>query len=195
MRMPAIASISRAADGGVPGRLAQRRLSERAREVVRGEERREGHDDQEVEEEDPARHEPREVVEGAADEGRRAARLRQRGRPLRVRERHEQERGAGDEQDERRQAERHARDDPERDVERGGDLAVRDGEERRRVQHALEAAELACHQRVLCRSSVKRPTPRTMKSAPTTYPTTPPPAAAVRTRSATPSTANAAEKP
>ena len=52
---------------------------------------------------------------------------------------------ARDEQDERRQPERGDRDDAERDVQRRRDLAVRDGEERRRVEHALEAAELACH--------------------------------------------------
>jgi len=59
----------------------------------------------------------------------------------------------------------------------------------------FEAAKLARHQRVLWRSSVKRATPSTMKSAPTTYPTTPPPAAAVRTRIAIPSTANTSVKP
>ena len=50
-----------------------------------------------------------------------------------------------DEQDERRQPERDRGDDAERDVQRRRDLAVRDGEERRGVENALEPAELARH--------------------------------------------------
>ena len=99
----------RAADDRVPGRLAQGRLAERPGEVVRHEERRERHDDEEVEEEHPSGHESGEVVERASDERRRAARLGQRRRPLRVRERDEDEHGARDEENERRQPERDAR--------------------------------------------------------------------------------------
>ena len=40
------------------------------------------------------------------------------------------------------------RDDAEREVERGRHLAVRDGGERRRVQHALQPRQLAGHRPV-----------------------------------------------
>ena len=143
----------RTADERVPRRLAQRLLADRACEVVRNEERRERHDDEEVEEQHPAGDEPGEVVERAPHEGRRAAGLGNRGRALRVRERHEDEHGAREEQDERREPERRRGDDAERDVERRRDLAVRDGEERRRVEDALEPAELARHYECLLRSS------------------------------------------
>ena len=46
-----------------------------------------------------------------------------------------------------RQAERLRGDDPEREVDRRADLGVRDGEQRRRVENPLEAANLAGHQR------------------------------------------------
>ena len=108
-------------------------------------------------------------------------------RTLRVGERDEDEDPARDEQNERREAERRRSHDPECDVQRRRDLPICDCEERRRVENALEATELAGHYPVLLRSRVKRATPRTRNSAPRTYPTTPPPAAAVLTRSATPS--------
>ena len=66
----------RAADDGIPWRLAERRLTERGREVVRDEERGERHDDEEVEEEHPAGDEAGEVVERAPHERRSAAGLR-----------------------------------------------------------------------------------------------------------------------
>ena len=134
-------------------------LADRAGEVVRHEERRERHDDEEVEEEHPARHESGEVVERATHEGRRASGLRQCGRPLRVRERDENEHRAGDEENERREAERGRCDDPECDVERRRDLPVCDREERRSVEDAFEASELASHYLSRFRSSVKRATP------------------------------------
>ncbi len=134
-----------AADDRVPRRLAERSLTDCAREVVRKEERGERHDDQEVEEQHPPRHEPGEVVEGSPHERRSASGLGNRRRALRVRERDEDEQSARDEQDERRQTERDRGDDAERDVQRRRDLAVRDREQRRRVEDALEAADLARH--------------------------------------------------
>ena len=158
-----------AADEGVPRRLAQRRRADRPGEVVGRRDGRERHDDEEVEEEHPARHEPGEIVEGAAHERRRSSGLGQRGRPLGVGERDEHEHRPRDEEHERSEAERGTGDDPERDVQRRRDLAVRDREERRCVEDALEAAELACHQSpLLLRSSVKRATPSATNSAPRT---------------------------
>ena len=110
----------------------------RRAEVVRQEERRERDHDQVVEEERPAGQEAGEVVEGATDEGGGAAGLRDRGRALGVRERDDQEERADDREHLGRQAERVQGDDPEREVDRGGDLAVGDREERGRVEDPLE---------------------------------------------------------
>jgi hypothetical protein len=85
---------------------------------VRQEERGQRDHDQVVEEESPARQEPRNVVERAADEGRGAARLRQHRRALGVREGHEQEEAADEEQHERREPERVRREHAEREVDR-----------------------------------------------------------------------------
>ena len=116
---------------------------------MRDEEGGERHHDEEVEEEHPAGHEAGQIVERTSNEGRSTSRLRQGGRAFCIGQRYEHEDAARDEQDERRQAERRAGHDAERDVQRGRDLAVRDREERRRVEHPLEAPELARHQRSL----------------------------------------------
>ena len=158
----------RTADDGIPRRLAQRRLADRAGEVVGHEERRECHDDEEVEEENPARHETGEIVERTAHEGRRSSGLRQGGGALRVRERDEDEHRSGNQENERREAERHRGHDPECDVQRRGDLPVRHCEQRRSVEDALEPPELPGHYRTLLRSRVKRATPSAMNSAPRT---------------------------
>ena len=52
---------------------------------------------------------------------------------------------ADDEQDDRREAERVRGEDAEREVDRRGDLAVGDGEERARVELALEPGQLPGH--------------------------------------------------
>ena len=88
---------------------------------------------------------PIEVVVGAARERRGAARLGHRRRPLGVGERDEAEHQARRGEDDRCEAERGGSDDPERDVDRGADLAVGDREERGRVEDALEAPDLARH--------------------------------------------------
>jgi hypothetical protein len=49
------------------------------------------------------------------------------------------------EQDRRCEAERVQCDDPEGEVDRGGDLAVGDRKERRSVEDALQAGQLARH--------------------------------------------------
>ena len=66
---------------------------------MRHEERRERDHDQVVEEEHPAGEEAGEVVERDADERRGAARLADRRRPLRVRERDDEEEQADDAED------------------------------------------------------------------------------------------------
>ena len=147
----------RAADDSVPRRFAQRRLADRAGEVVRNEERGERHDDEEVEEENPARGEARKVVERTSHERRSAAGLRKGRRPFRVRERDEDEDAAGDQKNEGCQAERRRRDDAERDVERRGDLPVCDREEGGSVEDTLEAAELTGHRASARASAGPRP--------------------------------------
>ena len=135
----------RAPDGHVPRRLAQRRRTEGRAEIVRHEERRERHHDQEVEEQHPTGREPEDVRERAPDEGCGPTRFGNRRRSLGVRQRHEDEDRARQEEDERRESERRRRDDPERDVERRRDLPVRDREEGRSVEDAFEPSQLAGH--------------------------------------------------
>jgi hypothetical protein len=64
---------------------------------------------------------------------------------LGVRKRDHEEEHTREQEDERRQPESCRGDDSESDVERGRDLAVRDREQRRSVEDALEAAELTSH--------------------------------------------------
>ena len=112
---------------------------------MRDEHRGQRHHDQEVEEEHPAGDEAGKIVERPAHEGRRASGLGERRGALGVGERDQEEDHTGDEQDERREAERGPGDDPERDVQGGRDLPVRDREERGRVEDALEPADLPRH--------------------------------------------------
>ena len=118
---------------------------ERTRDVMRHEQCRERDHDQVVEEERPAGHEPGEVVVRDAYECRGAAGLADGRGALRVRQCDDEEEPADDEKDERRQAERVERDDPEREIDRRGDLAVRDREQNRRVEDALEPRQLPGH--------------------------------------------------
>src|ERR687887_332464 len=132
-------------DDEVPRMMRERADLEGRAEVVRQEEGRERDHDQVVEEQRPAGQEAGEVVERAPDEGRGAARLRDRGGALGVRERDDEEEGADEREHLRCEAERVQGDDSERDVDRGGDLAVRDREQRRRVEDPLESGDLARH--------------------------------------------------
>src|SRR5262249_42376631 len=159
---------------------------ERGAEVVRHEERRERDHDQVVEEERPAGHEAGEVVHRAAHEGRRAACLPERRRRCGVRERDEKEEEADAEEDERREAERVESDDPEREVDRRGDLAVGDGEERAGVELAAEAGELAGYLRPP-RATSRRPAPAGANSSRMRSPIPPDPWASVAATSAIPS--------
>ena len=93
-------------DDDVPRIVLERMHLQRAAEIVRQEERRQRDHDQVVEEERPAGHEARQVVERAPDERRRSARLGQRGGAFGVREGDDQEERAGREQHDRREAER-----------------------------------------------------------------------------------------
>jgi len=118
-------------------------------EIVRDEERREGDHDQVVEEEHPAGEEAGEVVEGDAHECCGASGLANRRRPLGVGERDDEEEQTDEPEDDRREAQRVQRDHAEREVDGGGDLAVRDGGERGRVEGALQLRQLARHQVLL----------------------------------------------
>ena len=123
-------------EGGDPDRVA---------EVMRQEERRESGHDQVVEEQRPAGDEAGQVVERSPDERRRAARLAQLGRALGVRQRHDEEEQPRREQHVRREPERPPGDDPEREVDRARDLAVRDAEEVVCAQPSLELRQLTRH--------------------------------------------------
>jgi len=142
-----------ARDHAAPGddvpRLVHGREHRRGR-VVRNIQGGQRDHDQVVQEKSPARHEAPKVVEGDPDEGGGATGLPNCCRPLRVGKRDDQEEGAGQEQDGRREPERVEGDDPEREVDRGGDLAVGDREQCRRVENALQSWELARHRRSLC---------------------------------------------
>ena len=90
-------------------------------------------------------------------EARGAAGLGEAHRSLCVRERRRGEDDAGDEEDERRQAEREGRGDAERVVDRGADVPVDGGEESGRPEDALEAMLFTApprHRRNLLRYAV-----------------------------------------
>ena len=111
--------------------------------VVRREERRDRDRDDVVEHLRPGREERPLLVEGAAREQRRATRLGvHRGR-LGVGRGGAVEQRAGQQEDERREARRKGRDEPERVVDRRADVAVRGGEERVDPEHALQSVEPA----------------------------------------------------
>ncbi len=127
-------------DDDVP-RVRPQRLPE-DREVVRDEDHRDRDGDHVVEHLRPRRPEGDELVEGVPREARRAARLRVVDGPLRVGRRGGGEDHAADDEDDRRQAERDPRGQPERVVDRRADVAVRGREERRSAEHAFEAVAL-----------------------------------------------------
>ena len=117
-------------------------LAPERREVVRRRERGDRDEDQEVEEDRPARDEAPQLVERVAGEHRRAAAvLVQRG-ALDVGHRRQDEEQPGDEVDDRGEPERVVGDDPEREVDRARDRRVDDREDDRRAQRAPEDALL-----------------------------------------------------
>ena len=123
--------------------VAQRVDADHAAEVVRHEERRDGDRDRVVEHLRPGREEGRELVEGAAGERRRAARLGVHRGGLGVGGRRQIEDEAGDDEDDRRQAERERRDEAERVVDRRAHVPVGGREEGVDPQHPLEAVQAA----------------------------------------------------
>ena len=155
------AAITTIAADDVPRVLAERRPEDR--EVVRDEERRDGDRRDVVEHLRPRGLERDGLVEGVAGEARGAARLGVAHRPLGVRRGGAREDEAGDDEDDRRQAERVDRDYAEGVVDRRADVAVRGGEERVRSEDALELLGLAtpsCHGGTVVRSAVAlRPQP------------------------------------
>jgi hypothetical protein len=106
---------------------------------VRDEERRDGDRDDVVQHLRPRGPEADELVEGVAREAGRAPRLRVANRPLRVRRGRRGEDDSGEDEDERRKAERERGRDAERVVDGRADVAVGRGEERRGPEHALQA--------------------------------------------------------
>ena len=139
----------RAADDVAGGRT--QRLPEQPADVVRHEERRDGDRDDVVEHLAPRGEEGPELVERAPRERGRAAGLRVHRRGFRVRGGGAVEEEAGDDEDHRRQTERVGRDESERVVDRGADVAVGGGEERVDAQHALEALQSPpCHATRAC---------------------------------------------
>ena len=140
----------------VPGVLAER--SPEDREVVGHEEGRD-RDRGDVDEHlRPGGPEADELVEPVPGEARAAARLRIANRSLRVGRRRRGEDHAGDDEDQRRQAERERGRDAERVVDRGADVAVRGREQRGGPQHPLEGIRPAAarrHRRILSEGPVR----------------------------------------
>ena len=117
-----------AADGVVRLRLERRPEDG---EVVGHEVGADGHGDDVVQHQRPAGAEADELVEGAAAEARGAAGLRHHGRRLGVRPGRGAEEQAGQQEDERRDAQGPQRDEPEGVVDGGAYVAVGGAEERR----------------------------------------------------------------
>jgi hypothetical protein len=126
----------------VAGRMAQLRPEQPA-DVVRDEERGDRDRRRVGQHLRPGGEERPELVERAAREARRAARLRvHRGR-LGVRGGGHEEEHAGDDEDDRRQAQRIRRDETQRVIDGGADVAVGGGEERVGPEDALKAFQSA----------------------------------------------------
>jgi hypothetical protein len=169
-------------------------------QVVRHADRRQGDHDQVVEQDRPAGDEGDQLVEGVAGEGGGAAALAEHRAALDVGERRQPEEEPGDEEDQRGEPEAFLRHHPEGEVDREADRRVGGGEE---PGHAQAAAQFALAGGVggLHRSCLlaiqKRPTPTATKRMPIRKPIDagPPPLTRVTTRSSTPITTKASEKP
>ena len=114
-------------------------------QVVRHADRRQGDHDQVVEQDRPGGDEGDELVEGVAGEGRGAAALAEHRPALDVGERRQPEEQAGDEEDQRGEAEAALGDDAEREVDREADRRVGGSEE---PGHAEAAPQFALAGRV-----------------------------------------------
>jgi hypothetical protein len=169
---------------------------------------RQGDDDQVVDQDRPAGDEGDQLVEGVAGEGRGAAALAEHGAALDVAERGQPEQQAGGEEDQRRQAEAAVGDDAEGEVDREADRRVGGGEQRRDAEAALQerpalallagrlGGRLAAHLPIL-ELTQRRPAPTPTKAIPSRNPVEsgPPPSASVVTRTTSPITTKASEKP
>ena len=128
-----------------PMRVVGLRLEGRPEDgqVVGHEEGRDGDGDDVVEHQRPAGAEADELVEGPAREARRAARLGHHRRRLGVRPRGGAEEQPGEQEDERRDAERPEGDDAQRVVDRRADVAVGGAEQRRHAEDLVQALPLS----------------------------------------------------
>ena len=126
----------------VAGRVAQF-LPEQPADVVRDEERGDRDRRRVGQHLRPGGEERPELVERAAREARRAARLREHRRRLGVRRGGAEEEHPGDQEDDRGETQRVARDEAERVVDRRSDVAVGRREEGVDPQDALEAVQSA----------------------------------------------------
>ena len=116
----------RAGDADLPAGLGE--VGRDRLQVVRHRDRRQGDDDQVVDQDRPAGDEGDQLVEGVAGEARGAAALAQHRPALDVASVVSAEEQAGGEEDQRRQAEAAVGDDAEREVDREADRRV-DGDE------------------------------------------------------------------
>src|SRR6478609_2644457 len=166
--------------------------------------RRQGGDDQVVDQDRPAGDEGDQLVECVAGKARGAAPLTQHRPALDVAERGDDEEEAGGEEDQRRQAETTIGDDTEREVDREADRRVDGNEEPWHARGTLKQ-RLQPWFRVLLsllglahvRDAIQsRPTPTARNAIPSSTPieSGPPPAAMVLTRSARPSRTKTSEK-
>src|SRR6185437_350094 len=99
-----------------------------------------------------------ELVEGMTGEAGGTARLGIENRPLGVGRGRRREDQPADHEDERRQPKRDPRDEPERVVDRGADVAVGSRKQGRRAEHPLQPllTTPSRHGRMLCRETAER---------------------------------------
>ena len=128
----------RAGDADLPAGLGE--VGGDRLQVVRDRDRRQGGDDQVVDQDRPAGDEGDQLVEGVAGEARGAAALAEHRPALDVAERGQHEEQAGGEEDQRRQAEAAVGDDAEREVDREADRRVDGDEEPGDAEAALQQA-------------------------------------------------------
>ncbi len=140
-------------------------------QVVRDRDRRQGGDDQVVDQDRPAGDEGDQLVEGVAGEAGGAAALAEHRPALDVAERGQHEEQAGDEEDQRRQAEAAVGDDAEREVDREADRGVDGDEEAGHAEAAPQERLQALPLRLLGLAHVRaeiqsRPAPTARKATP-----------------------------
>ena len=120
----------------VVGVVLERVQARKRAQVVRHEERRDGDREDVVQAQGPAGEERHDIVERVARERRGAAGFREHGRALGVRFGRQREQPAGEQEDQRRQAERMGGDESERVVDRRADVAVGRSEQARHADRS-----------------------------------------------------------